>query len=61
MKKINTSIYIRHHFIREHVKNKEIKLISSNINDQVADIFTKLLKIKIFIILKFMLAWHEIS
>jgi len=31
----------RHHFIREHVKNKEVELISCKINDQVVDIFTK--------------------
>jgi len=45
----------RHHFIREHVKNKEVELISCKTNDQVADIFTKPLKGEIFIRLKFML------
>jgi hypothetical protein len=30
----------RHHFIREHVKNKEVELISCKTNAQVADIFT---------------------
>ncbi|KAJ6883706.1 hypothetical protein NC652_030829 [Populus alba x Populus x berolinensis] len=34
----------RHHFIREHVKNEEVQLISCNTNDQVANIFTKPLK-----------------
>jgi len=50
-KHINT----RHHFIREHVKNKEVELISCKTTDQVADIFTKPLKKETFIILKFML------
>jgi hypothetical protein len=45
----------RHHFIREHVKNEEVQLISCNTNDQVADIFTKPLKREVFIRLKFML------
>jgi len=44
----------RHHFIREHVKNKEVELISCKTNAQVADIFTKPLKEEIFIRLKFM-------
>jgi hypothetical protein len=43
-----------HHFIREHVKNKEVELISCKTNDQVAHIFTKSLKGEIFIRLKFM-------
>ena len=45
----------RHHFIREHVKNKEVELISCKTNDQVADIFTKPLKGDIFIRMKIML------
>jgi hypothetical protein len=45
----------RHHFIREHVENKEVELISYKTNDQVAHIFTKPLKRKTFIRLKFML------
>lgn len=36
-KHINT----RHHFIQEHVKNKEIELIFSKTNDQITYIFTK--------------------
>jgi hypothetical protein len=43
-----------HHFIREHVKNKEVELISCKTNDQIAYIFTKPLKGEIFIRLKFM-------
>jgi peroxiredoxin family protein len=44
----------RHHFIWEHVKNKEVELISCKTNAQVVDIFTKPLKEEIFIRLKFM-------
>ena len=51
----NKHIDTRHHFIREHVKNEEVQLISCNTNDQVADIFTKPLKGEVFIRLKFML------
>jgi hypothetical protein len=51
----------RHHFIREHVKNKEVELISCKINDQVADIFTKPLKREIFIRLKFMLGMTSLD
>jgi len=43
-----------HHFIREHVKSKEVELISCKTNDQIAYIFTKPLKGEIFIRLKFM-------
>ena len=50
-----------HHFIREHVKNKEIKLISCKTNDQVADIFSKPLKEKIFIKMKFMLGMTSLD
>lgn len=50
-KHINTC----HHSIREYVENKEVKLISCKTNDQVANMFTKPLKRKIFIRLKFML------
>ncbi|KAL3609589.1 hypothetical protein D5086_000609 [Populus alba] len=56
-KHINT----RHHFIREHVKNKEVELISCKTNDQVADIFTKPLKGEIFIMLKFMLGMTSLN
>jgi hypothetical protein len=51
----------RHHFIREHVKNKEVELISCNTNDQIADIFTKPLKGEIFIRLKFMLGMTSLD
>jgi len=50
-----------HLFIREHVKNKEVELISYKINDQVAYIFTKPLKGEIFIRLKFMLGMTSID
>jgi len=50
-KHINT----RHHFIREHVKNKYDELISCKINNQDADIFTKPLKGEAFIRLKLIL------
>ena len=51
----------RHHFIREHVKNKEVELISCKTNDQIADIFTKLLKGEIFSRLKFMLGMTSLD
>ncbi|PKI72006.1 hypothetical protein CRG98_007622 [Punica granatum] len=38
----------RFHFIREHVKAKEVELLHVNSNDQVADILTKALKAKVF-------------
>jgi len=56
-KHVNT----RHHFIREHVKNKYVELISCKINDQVADIFTKPLKGEAFIILKLMLGMTSLD
>ena len=34
----------RYHFIREHVKNKEVELFPCKSQDQLADIFTKPLK-----------------
>ena len=52
---ISKHIDTRYHFIREHVKNKEVELISCKTNNQVADIFTKTLKREVFIRLKFML------
>ena len=40
-------IDIRHHFVRESIKNKEVQLKWVSTHDQLADIFTKgLLKIK---------------
>ena len=45
----------RFHFIREHVKNKEVELISVKTQDQVADIFTKPLKADVFNKLKDMI------
>ncbi|MBE2321243.1 Ty1/Copia family ribonuclease HI, partial [Solirubrobacter sp. CPCC 204708] len=45
----------RYHFIREHVKNKEVELISCRTYDQLADIFTKPLKHDIFSKLKMLL------
>ena len=50
-----------HHFIGEHVKNKEVELISCKTNDQVADILTKPLKGEIFIRLKFMLGMTSLD
>jgi peroxiredoxin family protein len=58
---ISKHIDTRHHFIREHVKNKEVELISCNTNDQVVDIFTKPLKGEIFIRLKFMLGMTSLD
>jgi peroxiredoxin family protein len=51
----------RHYFIREHTKNKEVKLISCKTNDQIADIFTKPLKGEILIRLKFMLGMTSLD
>ena len=34
-------IEVRHHFIRDHVQNKDINLEFVSTNDQLADIFTK--------------------
>ncbi|KAK0589362.1 hypothetical protein LWI29_013222 [Acer saccharum] len=45
----------RYHFIREHVKNKEVELVSCRTYDQAADIFTKPLKHDVFSRLKTML------
>ena len=45
----------RYHFIREHVKNGEVKLVHCKTQDQVADIFTKPLKHDVFGRLKMML------
>lgn len=45
----------RYHFIREHVKNKEVKLFPCKSQDQLADIFTKPLKNDLFNRMKIML------
>jgi hypothetical protein len=45
----------RYHFIREHVKAKEVELVSCRTHDQAADIFTKPLKHEAFIRMKTML------
>lgn len=45
----------RFHFIREHVKQKEVELVYCKSYDQVADIFTKPLKHDVFGRLKLML------
>jgi len=45
----------RFHFIREHVKAKEVELVSCRTYDQAADIFTKPLKHEAFIKMKIML------
>ena len=37
-------IKIRYHFIRKHIANEDINLEYINIENQLADIFTKLLK-----------------
>ncbi|KAI9173958.1 hypothetical protein LWI28_009353 [Acer negundo] len=44
----------RYHFIREHVKNNEVELVSCRTYDQAADIFTKPLKHDVFERLKTM-------
>ena len=41
-------IEVRHYFIRDHVKNQEIKLKFISTNHQLADIFTKPLVEDIF-------------
>jgi len=50
-----------HHFIRKHVKNKEVELISCKSNDQVVDIFIKPLKGETFIKMKFMLGMTSLD
>jgi hypothetical protein len=45
----------QYHFIREHVKNKEVKLVSCRTYDQLADIFIKPLKYDVFTRMKKML------
>ncbi|TXG57405.1 hypothetical protein EZV62_018718 [Acer yangbiense] len=44
-----------YHFIREHVKKKEVELVSCRTYDQAVDIFTKPLKHDVFLRLKTML------
>ena len=41
-------IEIRHHFLRDHVMKKDIDIIHVNIEEQLADIFTKPLDEKRF-------------
>ena len=36
-------IQVRHHFIRDHVEKKDIKLVSVRTHEQLADIFTNAL------------------
>ena len=50
-------ISIEFHYIKEFVKNQEIKLEFCRSEDQVADIFTKPLKTDVFKKLKMMLVW----
>lgn len=38
----------RYHFIKEHVKNKEIELVSCITYDQLTDIFIKSFKYDVF-------------
>lgn len=45
----------QYNFIREHVKNKEVELVSYRTYDQLADIFTKPLKYDVFTRMKKML------
>lgn len=44
---ISKHIDNRYHFIRDLVKTKEVELISVKTQDQIADIFTKPLKLDI--------------
>ena len=48
-------ISIKFHYIKELVKNQEIELEFCRLKDQVANIFTKLLKTDVFKKLKIML------
>lgn len=41
-------IDVRFHFMREHIKEKNIELVYVKSEDQVADIFTKPLPVKLF-------------
>ena len=45
-------IELQHHFIREKIESKEIKLIYCNTSDNVVDIFTKLVGMIHFEILR---------
>ncbi|KAF7130737.1 hypothetical protein RHSIM_Rhsim10G0062000 [Rhododendron simsii] len=49
-----------YHFIREHVKAKEVELVSCRTNDQAADIFTKPLKHEAFVEMKTMLGMKNL-
>jgi len=42
----------RFHFIREHMKEKDVDLVHVRSEDQVADIFTKALPIRLYVKLR---------
>ena len=48
-------IDIRHHFLRDHVEKKNIKLTHCRTEDQIADIFTKELPRETFVHLRLLL------
>ncbi|KAF7124908.1 hypothetical protein RHSIM_Rhsim12G0120600 [Rhododendron simsii] len=50
----------RYHFITEHVKAKEVELVSCRTYDQAADIFTKPLKHEVFVKMKTMLGMKNL-
>lgn len=41
-------VAIRYHFVRDHIEKKEIKIVWTPTNEQVADIFTKALSVDLF-------------
>lgn len=45
-------IYIKHHYIRDLIRDKEIVVEFCFLGDQLADIFTKPLKVNLIIKLK---------
>ena len=53
-------ISIRYHFIRDHVKQRNVKLEYCNTKEQVADIFTMILPTDAFIKLRSMLAMKKL-
>ena len=55
----NKHIRIKFNYVRELVKNQEIELEFCRLEDQVADIFTKSLKMDVFERLKMMLGVVE--
>jgi hypothetical protein len=54
-------IEIRHHFIRNHIERRDIKLIHVDTKYQIADIFTKPLNTQQYCELRFKLGMLELS